>query len=204
MLWAMHDPTDTIVAILDEHIAVAQRARRSLVAEIGSLAADLCGCLERGGRLITFGNGGSAADAQHFAAELTGHFLVDREPLPAVALTVDTSALTAIANDYSYDEVFARQATALCGPSDLVVAISTSGGAVSIANGVAAARARGARTWALTGSAGGRLLLLADRAIVVPSAETARIQEMHITIIHAVCAIIDEWWVAGGRPGQEA
>ena len=175
--------------------------RESLLGDITALAAELVAALERGGKLVTFGNGGSAADAQHFAAELTGHFLGDRDPLPAVALTVDTSALTAIANDYGYDHVFARQAEALCGPADLVVGISTSGGAASVANGVSAARARGARTWALTGGSGGRLLPLVDRAIVVPSAETARIQEMHILVIHAVCAAVDEWWAAGGRPG---
>ncbi len=202
MLWAMHDPTDTISDVLDAHLAVAQRTRASLVADIAALATDVCASLERGGRLLTFGNGGSAADAQHFAAELTGHFLADRGPLPAAALTVDTSALTAIANDYGYGEVFARQVTALCRPDDLVVGISTSGGALSVANGIAAARANGARTWALTGGSGGRLVPLADRAIVVPSTETARIQELHITIIHAVCAIVDEWWVAGGRPGR--
>ena len=203
-LFGMHDPSDSLIAILDEHLAVAQRTRQDLLADIGALAADLVGSLERGGKLVAFGNGGSAADAQHFAAELTGHFLGERDPLPGVALTVDTSALTAIANDYGYDHVFERQASALCGPADLVVGISTSGGAASVANGVAAARARGARTWALTGGSGGRLLPVADRAIVVPSTETARIQEMHILVIHAVCAIVDEWWVAGGRPGSAA
>ena len=191
----------TLTAILDEHVAVAQRSRASLLEDIGALAADLVETLERGGKLVTFGNGGSAADAQHFAAELTGHFLGEREPLPAVALTVDSSALTAIANDYGYDHVFERQATALCGPADLVVGISTSGGAASVANGVSAARARGARTWALTGGNGGRLLPLADRSIVVPSAETARIQEMHILVIHAVCArgrcVVGGRWPAG-------
>jgi D-sedoheptulose 7-phosphate isomerase len=154
-----------------------------------------------GGKLVVFGNGGSAADAQHFAAELTGHFRAERDPLPAVALTVDTSALTAIANDYGYDQVFGRQAAALCAPVDIVVGISTSGGAASVANGISAARACGARTWALTGGSGGRLLALVDRAIVVPSSETARIQEIHILVIHAVCAVIDEWWAGGGRPG---
>ena len=117
----------------------------------------------------TFGNGGSAADAQHFAAELTGHFVLDRGPLPAVALTVDTSALTAIGNDYSYADVFARQATALCGPDDLVVAISTSGKAESVIRGAQAAAARGARVWALTGGTGGGLKDAAHRALIVPS-----------------------------------
>jgi D-sedoheptulose 7-phosphate isomerase len=200
MLWRMDDVNSTLTAILDEHIAVATRTRASLTAHVAALATDLCAALERGGTLLVFGNGGSAADAQHFAAELTGHFVAARDPLPAVALTVDTSALTAIANDYSYDEVFARQVRALCRPADLVVGISTSGGAASVAAGVQAARELGARTWALTGGSGGRLATIAERAIVVPSSETARIQEMHILVIHAVCSVLDQWWDAGGRP----
>ncbi|MCY7419532.1 MAG: SIS domain-containing protein [Chloroflexi bacterium] len=192
--------TSALTAILDEHMAVATRTRATLAADIGALATDLCESLERGGTLLVFGNGGSAADAQHFAAELTGHFVAERDPLAAVALTVDTSALTAIANDYGYDEVFARQVRALCRPADLVVGISTSGGAASVAAGVEAARSLGARTWALTGGSGGRLATIAERAIVVPSHETARIQEMHILVVHAVCAVLDRWWEAGGRP----
>lgn len=201
ILFSMHDTTHTLTAILDEHIALAGRTRATLVEDIAALAADLCSTLERGGKLVTFGNGGSAADAQHFAAELTGHFVVERDPLPAVALTVDSSAVTAIANDYSYDQVFARQAAALCGPADLVVGISTSGGAASVVNGVRAARVGGARTWGLTGGTGGRLATEVDRTLIVPSSATARIQEMHILVIHAVCSVLDEWWVAGGRPG---
>jgi D-sedoheptulose 7-phosphate isomerase len=195
----MSDPTGRVAAIFDEHLATTRRARAELVPLITELAAELCGALGRDGKLVTFGNGGSAADAQHFAAELTGHFLAERPPLPAVALTVDTSALTAIANDYGYADVFARQAEALCGPDDLVVAISTSGRAESVVRGVVAARARGARTWGLTGGTGGRLREEAHRAIVVPSSETARIQEVHITVIHAVCALVDDW-VLAGRP----
>jgi D-sedoheptulose 7-phosphate isomerase len=192
----MSDPISRVTAIFDDHLAAAQRTRATLMATVADLGADLCAALDRGGKLVVFGNGGSAADAQHFAAELTGHFLSDRGPLPAIALTVDTSALTAIANDYSYADVFARQASALCGPDDLVVVISTSGRAESVIRGAEAARTRGARTWALTGGTGGRLAEIADRSLVVPSAETARIQEMHITAIHAVCALIDDWELA--------
>jgi D-sedoheptulose 7-phosphate isomerase len=182
-----------IASIMDEHLAVAARTRESLLPVVEEFALAICEALGAGHKLVVFGNGGSAADAQHFAAELTGHFVSDRGPLPAIALTVDSSALTAIANDYGYADVFARQATALCNAKDVAVAISTSGGAESVSRGVEAARARGAVTWALTGGSGGRLADVADHAIVVPSAETARIQEMHITIIHAVCAIIDDW-----------
>ncbi|MEO7118297.1 MAG: SIS domain-containing protein, partial [Candidatus Limnocylindrales bacterium] len=124
---------------------------------------------------------------------LAGHFVAQRAPLAAVALTTDSSALTAIANDHAYDEVFARQATALCGPNDVVVGIGTSGKAESVARGILAAKARGAKTVGLTDGSDGHLRDLADTAIVVPSSETARIQEMHITIIHAVRALIDDW-----------
>ena len=151
------------------------------------MATDLCAALAAGNKLLAFGNGGSAADAQHFAAELTGHFLAERGPLPAIALTVDSSALTAIANDYGYADVFARQATALCRPGDVVIAISTSGKAESVVRGVEAANARGAPApGRLTGGTGARLREVADRVPSwCPRAETARIQEMHITIIHA-------------------
>jgi len=192
---------DRIAAVVDEHVAVAQSTRAELLPDVEEFAAALCKALGAGHKLVVFGNGGSAADAQHFAAELTGHFATDRGPLPAVALTVDTSALTAIANDYGYADVFARQATALCGPGDIVVAISTSGNAESVTRGVEAAKARGAVTWGFTGGSGGRLREIADHSIVVPSSEIARIQEMHITIIHAVCAVIDDWVAESGGPG---
>ena len=192
---------DRIVSIVDEHLAVAQRTRAELLPVIEEFAAALCEALAAGHKLVVFGNGGSAADAQHFAAELTGHFAVERGPLPAVALTVDTSALTAIANDYGYADVFASQATALCSPGDIVVAISTSGKAESVSRGVEAAKAKGAVTWGFTGGSGGKLREVADHSIVVPSSETVRIQEMHITIIHAVCAVIDDWVTeSGGTP----
>jgi D-sedoheptulose 7-phosphate isomerase len=189
----MEKPSDRIAAIVDEHVAVAERTRAELLPIVEAFAADLCNALGAGHKLVVFGNGGSAADAQHFAAELTGHFVAERGPLPAIALTVDTSALTAIANDYSYADVFARQATALCQPGDVVVAISSSGRSESVLRAVEAAKARGAVTWGFTGGSGGPLREAADHSIVVPSSETARIQEMHITIIHAVCAVIDDW-----------
>ncbi len=191
-----------IESIVDEHLAVAQRTRAELLPVVEEFATALCDALAAGHKLIVFGNGGSAADAQHFAAELTGHFAADRGPLAAIALTVDTSALTAIANDYGYADVFARQATALCNPGDVVVAISTSGKAESVTRGVEAAKARGAVTWGFTGGSGGRVREIADHCVVVPSSETARIQEMHITIIHAVCAVIDDWVAESDGPRQ--
>ncbi|HSM33580.1 MAG TPA: SIS domain-containing protein [Anaerolineae bacterium] len=187
----MHDPRVTLAAILDEHLQVAAATRAQLLPGIAELAADIIAAVEGGGKLIVFGNGGSAADAQHFAGELTGHFQRDRPAIPAIALTTDSSVLTAIANDYGYADVFARQVTALCGPADVVVGISTSGEAENVVRGLQAACDRGARTWALCGAAGGRIADVAERALRVPSGATARIQEMHITIIHAVSELVD-------------
>lgn len=197
------DPLERTRAIFDEHLAVAQRTRESLMAEVEALGTALANAIEGGGKLLVFGNGGSAADAQHFAAELTGHFAMERDPLPAIALTTDSSALTAIGNDYSFADVFARQATALAAPGDVAVGISTSGRAENVVRGIEAARARGAETWALTGGTGARLREVAEHSIVVPSDVTARIQEMHITIIHAVCTLLDERIAArrGGPAG---
>jgi len=195
----MSDPTATIEAILDEHLEVAAATRADCIATIAQLGAQLIDAFDRGGRLIVFGNGGSAADAQHFAGELTGHYKRDRRPLPALALTTDTSVLTATANDYSYEDVFARQVEAHCSPLDIVVGISTSGQAQNVVRGVQVARERGAATWALSGGSGGRLAEVAEHVLLVPSDATARIQEMHITIIHAVSELVDAWAAGESR-----
>lgn len=190
---SMDEHGPALEAIFDEHLAVARATRAQLLPGMALLAAHIGAALEAGGSLIVFGNGGSAADAQHFAAELTGRFRRPRRALPAMALTANTSTLTAIANDFAYDTVFERQVEAFCGPMDVVVGLSTSGGAGSVARGLGAARARGARTWALTGAGGGLVADAAEHALRVPSTETARIQEMHITIIHAVSELVDVW-----------
>ncbi len=189
----MTDPTAELEAVFDEHLVVARETRAGLLASIAELAAQIEAAFEAGGKLIVFGNGGSAADAQHFAGELTGHYKRDRRALPAIALTTDTSVLTAIANDYSYESIFARQVEALCGEADVVVGISTSGNADNVVRGIVAARQRGAATWGLTGASGGRLAEVAEHVIHVPSEATARIQEMHITIIHAVSELLDAY-----------
>ncbi len=189
----MTDPTATLEAILDDHLVVAAASRAELVPVIAELATDLIAALESGGKVVVFGNGGSAADAQHLAGELTGHYQRDRRPLAAVALTTDTSVLTAIANDYDYEQVYERQVEALVGAADVVIGISTSGTAANVVRGIRAARALGARTWALTGATESRLSAAAARSLHVPSAETARIQEMHITVIHAVSELLDTW-----------
>jgi D-sedoheptulose 7-phosphate isomerase len=177
--------------ILREHAEVAQASLTELQQPLVEFAASLHDALMRGGKLIVFGNGGSAADAQHFAGELLGHFSTDREPLPAVALTTDSSVMTAIANDYAYAEVFARQVRGLAKPDDFVVGISTSGRTENVVLGLRAARARSATTWALTGANGGAVADAAEHAIRVPSTSTPRIQEMHITLIHAACSLLD-------------
>jgi D-sedoheptulose 7-phosphate isomerase len=138
------------------------------------------------------GNGGSAADAQHLAAELVGRYRKDRAPLAALALTVDTSALTAIANDYAFEEVFARQIAGLGRPGDLLLALSTSGDSANVLAAVAAARANGIATIALTGAGGGRLAPLADLAIRVPAARSNAVQELHIAVGHILCGIVED------------
>jgi len=145
-----------------------------------------------GRKLLLFGNGGSAADAQHLAAEFVGRFLAERRPLPAIALTTDTSALTAIANDYGYDEVFARQVRALGVPGDVALAISTSGRSPSVLRAVEACRERGIVTVGLTGGDGGSLAGKVDVSLCVSaSALSARIQETHILIGHVICELVD-------------
>ena len=143
-------------------------------------------------KILLCGNGGSAADAQHIAAELVGRFKKERRALPAIALTTDTSALTAISNDYGYEQVFARQVEALAQKGDVLIAISTSGESENVLQAVEVARAKECKVVGLLGRDGGRIKDLCDAAIVVPVQETARIQEMHILIGHILCALIDE------------
>jgi D-sedoheptulose 7-phosphate isomerase len=145
-----------------------------------------------GGKILLCGNGGSASDCQHLAAELTGRFVKERQPLPAIALTTDTSALTAIANDYGYKEVFARQLEALANAGDTLIAISTSGNSENIINAVALAKKKTLRVIGLLGRDGGKLKDLCDISIVVPSNSTPRIQEAHILLGHTICEGIEK------------
>jgi len=148
--------------------------------------------LKAGHKILLCGNGGSAADAQHIAAELTGRFVTERIPLPGIALTTDTSALTAIANDYGYDEVFARQVRGLANSGDLLIGISTSGNSKNIIKAFHAAAEKKCKTLALSGRDGGEMKSIADLSVVVADSVTARIQEMHIMIGHIICGAIDE------------
>src|SRR5262249_15217720 len=168
-------------AFLDEQAPALERAIE-LVAT----------ALEGGRKLLLFGNGGSAADAQHIATEFTGRFERERPPLPAIALTTDTSALTAIGNDYGFEQVFARQVEALAAPGDVAVAISTSGSSPNVLAATMAARRRGCMVIGLTGAKGKRLASLCDVAVLVPSVRTARIQESHITIGDLWLGLVDD------------
>jgi len=145
-----------------------------------------------GNKLLVMGNGGSAADAQHFAAEMVGRFLMERRALPAIALTTDTSALTAIGNDYGFDKIFSRQVEALARPGDVVVGISTSGNSENISLALQSARKLGCRTIALLGRDGGKIRDLVDIPLVIPSTTTPRIQEGHITVIHIMCDLLEK------------
>lgn len=149
--------------------------------------------LENGGKIVLCGNGGSAADAQHIAAELVGRFKQERRALPAIALTTDSSIITAVGNDYGYEEVFARQVAALATEHDLLWVLSTSGHSVNITKALEVARKVACTTVGFLGKSGGSALALCDVALVVPSEDTARIQEMHMLLYHAVCAAVDKY-----------
>jgi D-sedoheptulose 7-phosphate isomerase len=162
-----------------------------LGAPIATAAERLAQCLRDGGKILLCGNGGSAADCQHLAAEFTGRFQRERAPLAALALTTDTSALTCIANDYGFDQVFARQVLALGRPGDCLVGVSTSGRSPNVVRAIQAARGRGLSTIGLLGRDGGELAGLCDLAVVVPGTDTARIQEAHLFIEHAWCGLVE-------------
>ncbi len=178
---------------LKEYIDEGIEARRAIDPnQIGKIAYGILKSFDNGGKLIVFGNGGSAADAQHFVAELTGHFLKDRRSLPAIALTTNTSSLTAISNDYNYDVVFSRQIEALCNKPDYVVGLSTSGNSKNVILGLEKAKDIGAFTLGMTGRTGGKMKNLCNETLLVNSDRTSIIQEIHITVIHMICALIDE------------
>jgi D-sedoheptulose 7-phosphate isomerase len=182
---------DKILTIWNEHLAIA-RELPSLAGTVSSAVDMIASSLEAGGQLLIAGNGGSAADAQHIAAELTGRFLRERQPLRALALHGNTSALTAIGNDYGYDRVFAREIAAHARPGDVLLAISTSGNSANILRAIEAGHDYKVSVIGLTGESGGQMRNVCDLCICVPSKSTARIQEMHITIGHAICEILEE------------
>ena len=174
-----------------ESIEVKSDLLNQHVSTIADLSRLLIEALRAGKKLVLFGNGGSAADAQHVAAELVNRFQMDRNPLPAIALTTDTSILTSVGNDLAFDELFSRQVRALVQRGDVAVGISTSGNSSNVINGIIAAKEKGAVTVGFTGRSGGRLKDLVDTCCHVSSESTARIQEAQITIWHALCEVIE-------------
>lgn len=156
-----------------------------------AVAGKMYAALRDGGKVLWFGNGGSAADSQHLAAELVGRYRRDRRGMASIALTTDSSALTSIGNDYGFECIFARQIEALCGPADIAVGISTSGNSPNVCSGLVKARELGAYTFAMTGATGGKVIHLADACLRVDSCDAARIQEAHILAGHMLCDAIE-------------
>lgn len=178
-----------------EYVSAGTALRERFFAENGDLVVDVARtmalCLARGGKILFCGNGGSAADAQHIAAEFVNRFMLDRPPLPAIALTTDSSILTAIGNDFGFDLVFAKQVQALGNPDDILVGISTSGNSENVVKAFEAARENSLVTLGLTGRDGGKLAELSDFLINVPENTTALVQEIHITVAHLLCGLVD-------------
>jgi phosphoheptose isomerase len=182
---------EIIERTLDAAIALHQKVRGMDVSPVARAAAEIGAAVDAGRTVLAFGNGGSAADAQHFAAELVGRFIRERAGMAAVALTADMSVLTSIANDYGFERAFARQIEALGRQGDVALAISTSGRSANVVAGLQAAAARGLTTIALTGHDGGAVGRLAQIHVNVPDASAARVQEVHRTLLHAICEIVE-------------
>jgi len=176
---------------IKESIRVKNSLLKTQLPAISSLAGMMSSAIKSGNKILIFGNGGSASDAQHIAGELVGRFRMDRAALPAIALTTDPSLLTALANDYGYDTVFRRQVEALGSRGDVLIALTTSGTSANILQAAAAARDMGIFVIGLTGQTGGKLKSAADLTIMVPSMDTPRIQEAHITIAHIICQLVE-------------
>lgn len=184
---------EVIKKVIDEKIDVLNRFREeSYIAQLKEICQREIKALKSGNKILIAGNGGSAADAQHFAAELVGRFETERKGLPAIALTTDTSILTSVGNDYSYDHIFARQVEALALPGDIFIGISTSGNSENIVCAVEKAKKEGLFVIGLLGKDGGRLKDICDEVLIVPSDKTARIQELHEMCIHIMCTFIDD------------
>ena len=177
---------------LQHHVEVIAEIERTLADRIAEAAEMLIAAMAEGKKLLIMGNGGSAADAQHFAAEIIGRFKLERRALPAIALTTDTSILTALGNDYGFDRIFSRQVEGLAQAGDVVVGISTSGNSPNVVAALAQARTMGCRTIGLLGKDGGCIREGVDLALIVPSDDTPRIQEGHITIIHIICDLLEK------------
>lgn len=183
---------DSITDYFKRHIEVMETVAACLAPEIESFCALLVAALRNGNKILVMGNGGSAADAQHLAAEFVGRFLLERKALPAIALTTDTSILTAVGNDYGFEEVFKRQVEGLANPGDVVIGISTSGNSRNVYRALLAAREIGCKTVGLLGRDGGDIAGIVDIDLTIPAPETPHIQEAHATIIHVVCDLVEK------------
>ncbi len=183
---------DFVLKAFSDSAAVKQQFAREHADRIATVAQLLVTAFRAGHKVLLFGNGGSATDAAHIAAEFVGRYKRERAPLPAIALATDIAAITCIANDYGYDELFARQVLAHGQKGDIAIGISTSGNSPNVLKGIEAARACGMITVAWTGGTGGKLAALVDHPFIVPSSVTARIQESHITLGHVLCELVEE------------
>lgn len=181
-----------IERIFHESIRVKEETFKNNSDRIVEAVESIRQLFSRNGKIFFFGNGGSAADSQHIAAEFIGRFKKERRALPAIALTTDTSILTALGNDYGFDVIFARQIEGLAQHGDLAFGISTSGNSRNVIEGIRQAKKMGLKTISLTGCSGGELAPLTDISIIVPSSETARIQESHLCVAHAICELVEE------------
>lgn len=183
---------ELIVRQLQEHRTLLLQIENELSTTIAKLAQRLIETFQIGNKLLIMGNGGSAADAQHFAGEIVGRFRLERPGLPAIALSTDTSLLTAIGNDYGFERVFSRQVEALAAPGDAVIGISTSGNSPNVFKALEVARQAGCSTIGLLGKDGGSIKDLCDISLIIPSHDTPRVQEGHITVIHILCDLIEQ------------
>lgn len=175
-----------------EHIKIANVTFKNIIGPL-EIAANICiNSLKNDGKILIFGNGGSAADAQHFAAEMVGKYKNERKGLPAIALTTDTSSLTSIGNDFGYERVFDRQVEALAKKNDVVIGISTSGRSENVINALKLSQTIGCKTIGLSGGDGGEMNEVCEVNLIVPSEDTPRIQEMHIVIEHTICQLVDD------------
>ncbi|MBI5574434.1 MAG: D-sedoheptulose 7-phosphate isomerase [Elusimicrobia bacterium] len=189
---------EKILKIINESITVKEKSK-SLSGTIEKITLAIIKCYRRGGKVVIFGNGGSAADAQHIATELVSRFEKERKSLNAVALTTNTSAITAIANDYSFDKIFSRQVESTVKKGDVVIAISTSGNSKNVIDGAKQAKKQGATIVGFLGCDGGKLKKLCDIPLIVPSKNTARIQEVHITVGHIICKLVEDEMSLGSK-----
>lgn len=181
----------TIEKIFDESISIISKSKKNSN-QIKKTIDTILQCHKKGGKIIVFGNGGSAADSQHFAAEFVGRFQINRKAIPAISFTTDTSILTAIGNDYTFDDIFARQCEALVGKNDIVIGLSTSGTSKNVINGLKMAKKQKCKTIGILGNDGGSIKKIVDISIIIPSRNTARIQEAHRIILHIICDKVEE------------